>query len=114
MTARQEITLTPSASGSGWTAVRAECTECRYVMFTGVPDGVDPDRKWLADHLAQHEEGRALDIEVDWKPSALCSVCDDGVGDIEAWEDEQVRCRECGTRWDYDGRNGTREETDDE
>lgn len=88
-------------------SVKAECTECDYRTWTGG----NPDRDWsgiIDDHLAQHRPGRALDIEVDWEPSARCSVCKDGIGDI-LQEDDGLTCRECGTYWSIDGTGGYRE-----
>lgn len=89
-----------------YAGVKASCSACGYTTYTGG----DPDRDWshiLDSHLAQHQPGRALDIEVDWTPSALCSVCEDGIGDIHA-EDDGLICRECGTQWDIDGTGGER------
>lgn len=42
---------------------------------------------------------------MDWEPSAFCSVCADGIGDIVA-EDEGLTCRDCGTTWGIDGKMG--------
>lgn len=88
--------------------VRVECSECAYKTYTGG----SPDRDWnhlIDGHLAQHEPGRAVDIEVDWEPSARCSVCEDG-GDIHQ-EGDGLTCRDCGTTWSIDGTNGERDET---
>lgn len=63
----------------------------------------------LAKHEAQHGPGRALDIIVDWEVSALCSVCEDGIGDVQL-EDDGVTCQDCGTYWSIDGTDGHRQE----
>lgn len=65
--------------------------------------------QYLAEHEAQHGPGRALDISVDWEVSALCSVCEDGIGDVQL-EDDGVNCQDCGTYWSIDGTNGHRDE----
>ena len=66
-------------------------------------------REWPRDGVNEgrliNGPGRALDIEVDWEPSACCSVCADGVGDITQ-EDDGLRCHGCGTTWDMDGTGG--------
>lgn len=92
-------------SGRRFISVTVKCSEGDYATYAGG----DPDRDWshlIDDHLAQHDPGRALDIEVDWEPSARCSVCEDG-GDIHQ-EDDGLTCRDCGTRWDIDGCHGER------
>lgn len=61
----------------------------------------------LAEHEAQHGPGRALDITVEWEVSALCSVCEDGVGDVQQEGDELI-CQDCGTCWFIDGTGGYR------
>lgn len=90
-----------------WVAVKIECSECDHVEFTGVPEHEAEARtSWIADHIAQHAPGRALDIEVDWEPSACCSVCEGGIGDIRQVSSEGLECIECGTAWDNDGTMG--------
>ncbi len=87
-----------------WVSVKASCPLCTHVVFTGGRPGFD----WshiLDRHLAQHQPGRARDIEVAWEPSAWCSVCEDGIGDIHH-EDDGLVCRNCGTRWDINGTGG--------
>ena len=111
--AREIITTTESRTGSrSWTNVVAECSVCGYKSFTAIWTDVFNRlnrRSWISDHLAQHGPGRALDIEVDWEPSARCSVCADGIGDIEQ-EDEGLVCQECGTSWNLDGTGGMTDE----
>lgn len=83
---------------------------CTHLEYTGVRGDLDKFLvRSLRGHQEQHKPGRALDIAVDWEVSALCSVCEDGVGDIVR-EDEGVTCRECGTSWDLDGTDGRRDE----
>lgn len=65
-------------------------------------------------HRAQYDPGRAPDITVEYELVAYCSVCEDGIGDIQQNDGETVRCKECGTAWHIDGTNGEREEKDDE
>lgn len=96
-------------SGRRFISVTVKCSECDYATYTGG----DPDRDWshlIDGHLAQHEPDRALDIEVDWEPSASCSVCEDG-GDV-VYEDDGLMCRDCRTHWDIDGKSGYRAETE--
>lgn len=97
-----------------FTAIKASCGLCSHVVFTGLPAHLPMPTaaEVLAEHLAQHEPGRALDIEVDWEPSAHCSVCEDGIGRIEQ-EDDGLICRECGATWDMDGRGGEVPNADD-
>lgn len=113
MSEAREIVETSESTDSGrsWTNIIAECSACGYKSFTGIWTDVFNRlnrRSWISDHLAQHEPGRALDIEVDWVPRGRCSVCADG-GDIEQ-EDEGLVCQECGTSWNLDGTGGTRDE----
>lgn len=88
-------------------SVTAECSDCDYKEWTGG----NPRRDWshmIDHHLAQHEPGRALDIDVDWEPSASCSVCTHG-GDVQQDGDGLV-CQDCGTTWNIDGTFGYRTE----
>lgn len=97
---------------SGIVPHTAVCGHCGYTRFgatlhaTERPTASDV----LADHLAQHAPGRAVDIEVDWEPSALCSVCEDGIGLIKPDDDGGLECEECGTVWDINGTGGERSE----
>lgn len=94
-------------------AATVRCSACDYRVSTlyrpryGALD--EYAQLYLADHLAQHLPGRALDIEVDWVPRAFCSVCDDGLGNIDQKNDGLV-CRACGTTWGIDGMDGYRKE----
>lgn len=102
-----------SDAGVLWVSVEVRCSECAFVSFTAAPVSVvDARVSWIADHLRQHAPGRALDIEVDWEPVASCSVCPDGIGGIEINDSESLRCAECGTAWDMDGKGGERHEDD--
>lgn len=65
-------------------------------------------------HGNQYEPGRAPDITVEWEISACCSVCEDGIGDIQQEDSETLRCTECGTVWDTHGQGGEREETEND
>lgn len=98
-----------SANGEAFTSVVARCSDCEHVAFTGGRAGLD----WsgiLDGHLRQHEPGRAVDIEVDWEPSACCSVCPDGIGAIKQNDGESLVCDDCGTTWSLDGTCGERVE----
>lgn len=89
-------------------SITRACSDCDFKTWTGG----NPDRDWshlIDDHLRQHEPGRALDIDVDWTPSARCSVCEDGIGTV-VQDDDGLACRECGTRWDIEGKYGERDE----
>ena len=105
------ITITdmePSDIFGPQVSVIASCSDCDFKLWTGG----SPDRDWshvADDHLRQHDPDRAVDIEVDWEPVAYCSVCGNGLGDIHQ-EDDGLRCRDCGTTWDINGRNGERGE----
>lgn len=109
--AREIVTTAESRTGSrSWTSVRAECSACGYMEFTSIwTEEFDRDRSWIAGHLAQHEPGRALDIEVDWELVAYCSICDDGIGNVKH-EGDNLLCHECGTSWDLDGTGGERDD----
>lgn len=108
MTATAKVTLgetTHSEHLGRFVSVKVECSECDYKAWTGG----SPNRDWtrlIDGHLAQHRPGRAVDIEVDWEPSAWCSVCEDG-GDIHQ-EGDGLTCRDCGTTWSIDGTYGER------
>lgn len=76
---------------------------------------IKPERyDWaIRDHRAQYEPGRAPDIEVDWEPSAWCSVCDDSIGDVVVDSDgEGLVCKACRTRWSITGDSGKTAEAD--
>lgn len=105
-----ESTISFSDSTTGQTVYTVKCGHCDHVVFGGrAADAPLPSANdVLADHLEQHRPGRALDVTVDWEPSALCSVCEDGIGMIEE-QDGMLVCTECGTTWELDGTNGERE-----
>lgn len=65
-------------------------------------------------HSGQYDPGRAPDISVDWVISAFCSVCEDGMGDIQQEDSETLHCTECGTTWNMDGEDGEREENEND
>lgn len=78
---------------------------CGYTIYTWSRTTIDPETFGLG-HQNQHRPGRALDIEVDGEPSAHCSVCPDGIGDIRTGDDSGIECTECGTWWEHDGTGG--------
>lgn len=82
--------------------------ECPYVMYAGGKDDEWYTRLFTRDHASQYEPGRAPNIEVEYVISALCSVCEDGVGDIVDNDGESVRCEVCRTTWYVDGTGGER------
>lgn len=90
------------------------CSEQDHIIFTSYRESYgepqDYANRALRDHLDQHKPGRALDIEVSWEPVALCSVCEDGFGDIAHGYDGDLRCKKCETTWDIDGTSGERAE----
>lgn len=102
--------------GNGWN-VQAICRGCGLKKVRNIPGGIfgtekrvrDAFESMWVDHQEQHRPGRALDIEVDWEPSATCSVCPDG-GDIHQDSSDTLECRQCGTVWDIDGSGGERYE----
>lgn len=109
--AEAEIEYRDSPHYTDIVSFTASCGMCDYVEFGAMNrKRLRPTAsEVLADHLKQHEPGRALDIEVDWEPSGICPVCDDGIGMIGWDEDgEGVKCKDCGTTWDLDGTNGER------
>jgi ribosomal protein L37AE/L43A len=90
-----------------WVSVTVECSECGYAIYSGATQSrAAAMGPWIPDHIAQHAPGRALDIEVVWEPSACCSVCEDGIGDVREESSEVLECRDCGTTWNYDGTMG--------
>lgn len=99
--------------------LNCQAPDCRYWVTFHVPNGRDFE-EWLStarkrfkrDHSEQFEPGRAPNISVDWEVSALCSVCEDGIGEIVTEDSETLRCKECGTTWSMEGDNGEREEQD--
>lgn len=100
---------------NGYTSVTLKCSDCDWTAWSSMrTDRLgDPAYGRQDAHTRQHEPGRALDIEVDWTPSGLCPVCPDGIGDIGWGDDDDVRCKDCGTTWNRDGTNGQRAETED-
>lgn len=104
-----KATMKVSSEAEGWSALMVSCTICPYTTFTSRRTGQVPTAdEILAEHLAQHEQGRALDIEVDWEPSACCPVCPDGIGRI-TWDSdagEGLICLDCKSTWDIEGKGG--------
>lgn len=96
-------------------ALRCAAPDCGYAMHVyRFPDDKDNTQLWFdhfkRNHTAQYEPGRAPDITVEWEISALCSVCEDAIGDIEVNDSDGVRCKDCGTTWSMDGTCGDRDE----
>lgn len=89
----------------------AECAaaDCPHLVLAGLRTDKEYERMFK-EHTDQYEPGRAPDITVDWEVSALCSVCEDGIGDIEVDSDGDLACKECGTYWSITGDGGTRSE----
>ena len=101
-----EIVHISEVDTRGFVSVRIECSDCRFTTYVGARLEVARRRKsWIKDHTDQHKPGRAIDIEVDWEPSARCSVCEDEIGNI-VQRDEGLVCDECGATWDLDGKGG--------
>lgn len=93
-----------------WVPLKVSCNMCPYVTFTARKAGaILSANEILKEHLEQHAPGRALDIAVDWEPSARCSVCESG-GDIVMNDVETLICNECDTTWTLDGTDGERSE----
>lgn len=96
--------------------IRCAAEDCNFAMHrirTSQAQGVQ-DIHLLTlfhyNHADQYSPGRAPDIAVDWTISACCSVCPDGIGDVELNDGESVVCKECNTTWSMDGTHGEREE----
>lgn len=90
--------------------VACKAPDCPYLMYAGVRTEESYAALFKSDHAVQYEPGRAPDIEVDWEPSASCSVCEDS-GDVKADPDgDGLVCGDCGTRWDMQGESGEKDE----
>lgn len=91
---------------NGWVSIRVACALCGHTTWTGHKKSLAPQvaASIKRTHLAQHAPGRALDIVVDWEPSADCSVCENG-GNITQTGDG-LECGDCGTTWDINGEYG--------
>lgn len=89
-------------------SVEVKCSHCSHGLYTATHSKyAGRQRTWMADHIAQHNDPtRALDITVDWDISAYCSVCDDGIGDVQVNDIESIQCVVCGTTWSIDGKDG--------
>lgn len=95
--------------------LHCEAEGCQFTQYVHPnPTIKDDDKFWLEQfrryHSDQYEPGRAPDIEVDWVISASCSICEDGIGDIEVNDSDSIRCKDCGTTWDMRGTSGERDE----
>lgn len=98
--------------------IRCAAEDCSYAMhrITARPEQEQTRiddyllELFRSTHADQYSPGRAPDIAVDWTISALCSVCPDGIGDVELNDGESVTCRECLTTWSMDGTHGELEE----
>lgn len=102
------VEIRDSEHFDGVVSFSAHCGICDYAVFGVRHEGESVTAAvLLKDHLAQHAPGRAVDIAVDWEPSAMCSVCEDGIGDVQQ-EDGGLTCQDCGTTWDIDGESGER------
>src|SRR5690625_406425 len=93
------------------------CSECDFVQWSSVSTVKVSAQEYatnsIRDHLETHEPGRAPNIDVGWEPSASCSICSDGIGDVQQ-DSDGLRCEVCGTYWDLDGRYGYTDENEDE
>jgi|SRR5699024_6537916 len=93
-----------SRAGDG-RALGARCILCGQVTFAG-PCSDAALVTVMSTHLNQHAPGRAVDLsDLSWEVSATCPVCEDG-GRIEAVPDGVLVCADCGSTWDFEGRNG--------
>lgn len=112
MSEAKALVLGHHGEDNEWTSLRVSCGQCPFVTYTSrLRDFMPSASEILADHLAQHAPGRAVDIEVSWEPSAMCSVCSDGIGLVKIDNDgEGLECEECGTTWDIEGTGGERSE----
>lgn len=100
-----DVTETPSCPGRHpGRAVSAKCLRCATSIHTWLPERASLELV-LADHERQHAPGNALDITVEWKVIADCSVCEDG-GKVDLDSDGDLMCEKCGTYWSSDGTGG--------
>ena len=105
-------TSKPGVTRKTW-RIHGTCRSCGCEVFTArsgeyLSSGdklIESLDGFYADHQDQHRPGRAPDIEVDWEPSATCSVCPDG-GDIHQDSSDVLEGRGCGTTWYLDGTGG--------
>lgn len=85
--------------------VAGSCLLCDYVKVADACTDED-FLTLMASHLRDHERGSAEDLaDLSWEVHASCTVCD-RVGSVGATPDGGLRCWECGTRWDRQGRRG--------
>lgn len=63
-------------------------------------------KKEAIDFLENYKRKLVPDLEVDWSPNAMCTVCNDteGVSVI----DDFLACENCSSTWNLDGTGGER------
>ncbi len=91
-----------------------KCTapDCNFYLAVPREDWLESWKPHFRDvHTQQYDEGRARDIEIEWVISACCSVCEDGVGDVQVNDTDTVRCNDCGTTWYMSGTGGELDES---
>jgi len=94
------------------------CSECDFVQWSSVNTVRVTAEEYATNsimrHLETHEPGRAPDIDVEYVLSASCSVCEDGIGNVETLDGESIGCADCGTTWSEDGTYGELKEVEDD
>lgn len=95
---------------------KIQCSECNFTQWSSVRTSKVTAEEYATNsirhHLETHEPGRAPDIEVEYEIVAYCSVCEDGLGDVEVVDIETLECAECNTVWYIDGTGGEREDSE--
>lgn len=89
-------------------AVTGQCLLCEKVIAS-MTACVDEDfLSLMGDHLRRHEQSAARDLaDLTWEVHATCTACE-RVGGISVVSGGALRCSECGTCWDMEGRDGVR------
>lgn len=94
----------------------AEGCKWAYWVGSGFENTEESHSHSIKDHADQFEPGRAPNIDVEYKVVAYCSVCPNGsgsritiVGRDGTRAPDSLQCEHCGTGWDVDGKNGTRD-----